>query len=184
MKYTNKNLIKDPNVILREKSKLVELPLTQENIDILNGLTEYVKNSVDEQLCEKYDLSPAVGIAAVQVGILKQLCVVYLTDENGNPEVNLQLINPKIIAHSVSKFYLSDGEACLSIDEKHPGFINRYNYIKVKHYSIEGKELISEFKDFCAIAVQHEIDHLNGILYYDHINKNNPFEIESDSTSF
>lgn len=84
--------------------------------------------------------------------------------------------NPKIISHSVEKAYLVSGEGCLSVDEDIPGYVPRYARITVEAYDEEGKKLRLRLKEYAAIVFQHEIDHLNGILFYDHIDKENPFK--------
>lgn len=180
MKYTNKDIVCDPSEILRKKSTEVSFPLSEEDSAIIYGLREYVKNSIDEELCEKYDLSPAVGIAAPQVGILKKMCVVYV-EEDDQVLCDLMLINPKIIAYSTEKVYIENGEACLSIESEHTGIVERPAYIKVRYDGLDGEKLTVELSDFFAIAVQHEIDHLNGILYYDHIDQANPLKASANS---
>lgn len=181
MIFTNNDLILDPNPILREKCEKVNFPLSEEDRRLYDGLREYVINSLDEELVEKYDLSPAVGIAAPQVGQTKQMCAIYIENENGKAICDIVLINPRIIAHSVEQTYLENGEACLSIKDEHRGLIHRYSYIKVRYQDLEGNTKTVEVNDFMAVAFQHEIDHLNGILFYDHIDPVKPFKIKPNS---
>lgn len=82
---------------------------------------------------------------------------------------------PKIISHSVERTYLQSGEGCLSVDREVPGYVPRYTRITVKATSINGEEVKLRLKGLPAIVFQHEIDHLNGVMFYDHINKENPF---------
>ena len=85
------------------------------------------------------------------------------------------LVNPKIISTSVAKCYLSGGEGCLSVKEAHPGYVKRYLKIKMKAYDhISKQNVLLSLKGYVAIVLQHEYDHLFGVVYYDHINKNNP----------
>lgn len=181
MIYTNKDIITDPNPLLREKSTKVEFPLSAEDKKLHDGLREYVINSIDEELAEKYELSPAVGIAAPQVGVLKQMCAIYIEDESGNAAYDIVLINPRIIAHSVEKTFIDNGEACLSIPDEHKGIIQRYAYIKVRYQDETGDTHVIELDDFLAVVFQHEIDHLSGVLFYDYINEKAPFKAESNS---
>ncbi len=181
MIFTNKDLILDPNPILRQKCEKVEFPLTAEDRKLYDGLREYVINSLNEELVEKYDLSPAVGIAAPQVGHTKQMCAIYIENEEGKIICDIVLINPRIIAHSVEQTYIENGEACLSIRDEHPGLVHRYAYIKVRYQDLEGNIKTLEVNDFMAIAFQHEIDHLNGVLFYDHINQENPYQVKPNS---
>jgi len=177
MKFNNDNLIIDPNdKILRVKCSDVSFPLSKEDKETALGLREYVYMSTFEDRLEELNLNPAVGIAAPQVGITKRICVVYIDFEDGE-KTDLIMINPKIMAHSMEMVFLEGGEACLSIQDAHEGLVNRYAYIKVKYYDLEGKEHLIESEGFEAIAIQHEIDHLNGVLFYDHINKKEPFKV-------
>ena len=89
----------------------------------------------------------------------------------------MMLINPKIMSHSINMIYLPEGEGCLSVNRPVPGFVPRYERIKVKAYDIDGHEIIVQLQGYGAIVVQHEIDHLNGIMFYDRINKEHPFQL-------
>ena len=167
MKFNNKDIVIDPNEILRTKCEEVKFPLTKEDREIMMGLHDYVKYSTDEKKAKKYDLWPAVGIAAPQVGILKQMCVVYIIDEDNEPIADLKMINPEIIKESKEIIYIEDGEGCLSIKDEHEGYVPRKNKVTVKYYDINGKEKIVEAEGFIARVIQHEVDHLDGILFID-----------------
>jgi len=173
MKYNAENIIIDPNEILRTKCDEVKFPLTKEDREIMKGLHDYVKFSTDEKKAKKYNLWPAVGIAAPQIGITKQMCVVYIADED-EIIADLRMINPKIIRESLETTYIEDGEGCLSIKEEYPGFVLRKNEIIVEYYDINNNKKQYHATGFIAVAIQHELDHLNGILFYDHIDKLNP----------
>ena len=106
----------------------------------------------------------------------------YYPVEDGVHVVDHRLINPRIILESVKEIYLSGGEGCLSVDEHHDGYVYRHNKIQVKAYNVQTqKEEIITARGYEAIVLQHEIDHLNGILYYDHINKKDPFMEKEDA---
>ncbi len=174
MNITTKNIINDKNPIIRQKSQIVSTPYSEEDINFALDLYTYVKNSQDDTLVEKYALKPAVGIAAPQVGVLKQIFAVVVYDEN-NELHEYALINPKIISHSTKRCYLSGGEGCLSVDEKHIGNVPRYFRIKIHAFDCLTKsEVTISAKGYLAIVLQHEYDHLNGVLFYDHINKKAP----------
>ena len=105
-------------------------------------------------------------------------------DENGNPTkvVDHRLINPRIISESVKESYLGAGEGCLSVKENHEGYVYRKFKIIVKAFdAVTRKEKIITARGYEAIVLQHELDHLNGVLYYDHINKENPFIRKEDA---
>ncbi|MNN91373.1 Peptide deformylase 2 [compost metagenome] len=72
---------------------------------------------------------------------------------------------------------MPESEGCLSVDRDVQGFVPRYEKVQIKAYDTEGNELKLRFKGFDAIVMQHELDHLNGIMFYDRINKDNPFKL-------
>ena len=80
-----KNVIDDKNPLIREKSKEVSLPLSDEDRHTLMEMYQYLVDSQDEEKAEKYDLRPGVGIAAIQIGIPKRMCAIYIpsVDEEG-----------------------------------------------------------------------------------------------------
>lgn len=167
------DIVRDGHPALREKSTEVSFPLNEEEIELLNKMTTYLKNSQDEDIAEQYNLRSGVGLAAPQLGVNKRLITIYFEDENKLHDY--QLVNPKIIGHSVEEAYLTNGEGCLSVDEVIEGYVVRYHRITVRAYDIDGNEVRLRLKGYPAIVLQHEIDHLNGVMFYDHINKDNPF---------
>lgn len=167
------DIVRDGHPALRKKSVDVTFPLTEEEVELLNKMTTYLKNSQNEEIAEKYQLRTGVGLAAPQIGVNKRLIVIHF--EQDDKLYNYQLVNPKIIGHSVEQAYLTSGEGCLSVDETIEGYVVRYHRITVRAYDIDGNEIRLRLKGYPAIVIQHEIDHLNGIMFYDHINKHNPF---------
>lgn len=175
-----KDIVLDSNPLLRKKSEEVSLPLSDEDKKTLDEMIEYLENSQDEEKALKYDLQPGVGIAAPQIGILKKMFAVLTQDEKGVLH-KYALVNPKIISTSAAKAYLTSGEGCLSVQTGHQGYVKRYNKIKIKAYDyVSGKDVTLSLKGYIAIVVQHEYDHLDGILYYDRINKLYPFKKEEN----
>ena len=176
-------IVKDNATSLRGKS--IDAEINDENITLANKMKDYLIASQDEKIAEKYHLREGVGLAAPQIGKNIRIIVVYYLDKDkdGNViSVDHRLINPTIITESVKLAYLEVGEGCLSVDDKHDGYVYRHYKIQVKAYDVElAKETIITAYGFEAIVLQHEIDHLNGILYYDHINKENPFEMKPNS---
>lgn len=123
---------------------------------------------IDDMFETMYNAS-GVGLAAVQVGILKRLIVVSVPDfesEEEKPDFKLALINPEIIWHSEDKEILEEG--CLSFPEIRDE-VARYKNIKVKYVDTNGKEQILNAKDYVAKVLQHEIDHTNGITFIDRL---------------
>ncbi|TDY57689.1 peptide deformylase [Bacillus subtilis] len=172
---TMENIVRDGHPALRETAEPVKLPPTDAEKQQLADMIEFVKNSQNPKLAEKYKLRPGVGLAAPQINIKKRMIAVHAEDASGKL-YSYTLFNPKIVSHSVEKSYLTSGEGCLSVDEAIPGYVPRYARIRVKGTTLEGENIDIRLKGFPAIVFQHEIDHLNGVMFYDHIDKENPFK--------
>lgn len=172
---TMDDIIRDGHPTLRLVAKEVPMPPTEEDKKILQSLLEYVINSQNPEMAKKYNLRPGIGLAAPQINVSKRMLAVHVTDEKGELH-SYALFNPKILSHSVEKTYLTSGEGCLSVDESIPGYVPRYARITVKGYNLDGEEVKLRLKGIVAVVMQHEIDHLNGIMFYDHIDKDNPFK--------
>lgn len=135
----------DGDPILRKKSRKVEV------------IDEDLHRLIDDMYETMYE-AQGVGLAAVQIGKLKQLIVI--DDYEGTKIV---LINPERVAEEGSSEAL---EGCLSVPER-VGKVKRFEKIKIKYTDRDGEEKTLEAEDFLARIIQHEIDHLEGILYTD-----------------
>ena len=176
-------IVKDSNPSLRQKCEEVK-EITPEIIELLNQMHDYLVASQDEEISKKYNIREGVGLAAPQIGRNIRALVVYFEEntEDGVRVIDHRLINPKIILESVKEIYLSSGEGCLSVDNQHEGYVYRHNKIQVKAFNAKTmKEEIITARGYEAIVLQHEIDHLNGVLFYDHIDKKNPFIEKPDA---
>lgn len=175
MVLSNDDIIFDSDPRLRQRSATVSLPLSDEDREFLLALHSYVKRSQDDELCETDNLSPAVGLAAIQVGVAKKMIAVVVDerDEDGQGEcIEYALANPRIVNKSQTRATLSTGEGCLSVPDTHPGHVSRSNRIKVKAYdALTDQDVTIEAEGYLAIVLQHEIDHLSGVLYYDRIDE-------------
>lgn len=171
---TMDDIIRDPHPTLRLVAKEVPMPASKEDEDILRSLLEYVIASQDEETAKEKGLRPGVGLAAPQINVSKRMIAIHAKDEKGKQH-SYALYNPKIISHSVERTYLSQGEGCLSVDENIPGYVPRFARITVKAVDIDGNAIKLRLRGFIAIIFQHEIDHLNGVMFYDHINKEDPY---------
>ena len=141
------NIVTKEDKILRKISK----PIPE--------ITPNVKKMLDRMLETMY-ASNGVGLAAPQVGILKRAVVVDVGEGGPGP---LKLINPEIVERSGVQ---NGPEGCLSCPNMW-GEVRRSQYVKVKATNPEGEEIIVEGEDFLARALQHEIDHLDGMLFID-----------------
>jgi len=177
-----KDIIREGHPTLRQKAQEVKFPLSSDNAKLAQNLHDYVKNSQDVEMLERYDLRPGIGIAAPQVNESKRMFALHLPDDES--KLSLVVINPKIISHSVEKTYITVGEGCLSVDRVIEGYVPRYARITAKGFYKDGSEFKLRLKGLSAIAFQHELDHLNGVMFYDRINKENPFEEIPNSVPF
>ncbi len=168
-------IIREGHPTLREVAQPVTLPASEEDVNILRSLIEYVQSSQDTELAEQYGLRPGIGLAAPQINVSKQMIAVHVYDDKDVLH-SYALFNPKIISHSVEKSYLTSGEGCLSVDRKVEGYVPRYARVTVTGTNIVGEKVKFRLRGLPAIVFQHEIDHLNGIMFYDYINQDNPFQ--------
>ena len=175
MKLPDIKIINEKNKILHKKSKDVSFPLNDEDKNLINDMLIYLKMSQIEKYSEKYNLRPGMGLAFPQIGKLMRIFVIC-NEEEENTFVNYVIINPKIISQSEELIYVGEGEGCLSIDREVDGIVPRNARITVEYYDIEGNKKTIRVREDLAVAFQHEIDHLNGILFVDKIDKNNPFK--------
>ena len=170
-----KDILDESDKRLREISKEVEFPLSKEEKNTIKEMIEFLRNSQIEELAEKYDLRPGMGLAAIQIGIPKRYFVVVNEYDEGQFEEYV-IINPKIISNSMEKIYVEMGEGCLSVNRPFDGIVPRYARVTVEGYDVDGKKIQVRAREELAIAFQHEIDHLNGIIFIDHIDPKNPFK--------
>ena len=182
MLINNDTIIKDNDPLIRKKSADVVLPLNEEDRTLLMEMLKYVDESTIPEIAEKENLRPAVGISAIQVGVPKKMTAIIIKDEEGKKECEYALVNPKIISNSVEKACLSSGEGCLSVVEEHEGLVYRSARVKVKAYdALQDKDILIKAEGYLAIVLQHELDHFKGILFYDHIDKQDPFKEIKDA---
>lgn len=180
---TMKDIIKDGHPTLREKAQDVELPLSDEERETLKSMREFLINSQDEKTANKYGLRSGVGLAAPQINVPKRMIAVYLPDDGDGKSYDLMLVNPKVMSHSIQEAYLPTGEGCLSVDEDIPGLVHRKYRVTVQAKDIDGKDVKLRLKGYPAVVVQHEIDHLNGIMFYDYIDKDQPLQPHDNAVS-
>jgi peptide deformylase len=151
---TIKPLIILPDPLLRQVSKPIE------QID-----TE-IQRLADDMLETMYD-APGIGLAAIQIGVPRRMLVIDVARE-GEEKTPLVFINPEIVASSDERSVYEEG--CLSIPDYYAE-VERPARVTVKHLDRNGKEQLTEADGLLATCVQHEIDHLNGVLFIDYISR-------------
>lgn len=175
MKLPNIKILDEKNKILRQKSQEVSFPLKDEDKKLIKDMQDYLEMSQIEKYNKLYDLRAGMGLAYAQLGILKRIFVVVYEYEDDKFEKYV-IINPKVKSMSEEMIYVAEGEGCLSVNRCVEGIIPRHARITIEAYDEEGNLYTFRAREELAIAFQHEIDHLNGILFIDRINKNNPFK--------
>jgi len=143
-----------PDPILRKQTKAVTV-------------FDHELETTTQSMLETMYVSSGVGLAAIQAGILKQIIVVDL--KSGEEDITQRephvFINPKIVKQSGTTF---SEEGCLSVIEFR-GEIQRAEKIIVEYQDVTGKLQKMEAEEMMSICLQHEIDHLNGVLFIDHL---------------
>ena len=114
-----------------------------------------------------YD-APGIGLAAPQIGELKRIVVMDLAKEGEEPADPIVMINPEILSYSDETVVTEEG--CLSIPELYYE-VERPAEVTVRYTDLEGKTVEREATDRLAICIQHELDHLDGVLYIDYLSR-------------
>ena len=151
---TKRKIITEPDIILRKKSATIE------------KVDDDLRKLMDDMLETMY-AAPGIGLAGVQIGILKRLIVIDVSkdEEKKSP---LFLINPEIVSKSSSTSVYEEG--CLSL----PGYfaeIERPAECHIEYVDYHGKKKEMKASGLLATCIQHEVDHLNGILFIDYLSK-------------
>lgn len=174
-----KNILDEKDKRLRQKSIDVTFPLDEKYKKIINDSIEMLTLSQIEEEAEKYNLRPGMGLAAIQLGINKRFFVIVYEYEKGKFE-NYIFINPKIISNSQELIYVDGGEGCLSVNREVEGIVPRYARVNVEYYDIDGNKHKIRLRDELSVVFQHENDHLDGKLFWDHIDKKNPYKNQNN----
>ena len=154
-----RRIYETPDAILRQISKPVET------------FDDELKTLVADMFETMYD-APGIGLAAVQVGVPIRLLVIDLQEpeeEGGDPVRDPRVfINPEILWHSDSEVPYTEG--CLSVPEQYAE-VMRPDKIRAKWQDADGKAYEEEIEGLLAVCLQHEMDHLNGVLFIDHLSR-------------
>ena len=161
--------------ILNQKSVEVTFPMDENDILNINNMIMYLRMTQDEEYAQKHNLRAGMGLAAVQLGILKRYFVISYKNEDGTFE-EYKVVNPKIVSNSEELIYVEEGEGCLSVNRYVEGIVPRYARITVEYYDEYGNKITKRVREEIAVAFQHEIDHLDGILFTDRIDKKDPYK--------
>lgn len=175
MKLPNIKILDEKNKVLHQVSKDVTFPLSEKQKQDINDMITHLTMSQIEVEREKYDLRAGMGLSYVQIGVLERIFVVVDEVEHETFE-NYVIINPKIISMSEELIYVGEGEGCLSVNREVDGIVPRHARITVEYQDEEGNTKTIRVREELAICFQHEMDHLDGILFTDKIDRKNPFK--------
>ena len=165
-------ILDEKNKILRKVSNEVTFPLDKDTKKLIDDMHEYLRLSQDEEYAEKHNIRAGMGLAFPQLGILKRIFVISYKFDDGTFEEHT-IINPKIVSNSEEQIYVEEGEGCLSVNRAVDGIVPRYARVTVEYDDLDGKKSTVRVREEIAVAFQHEIDHLNGILFVDKIDNSN-----------
>ncbi|MBP3920205.1 MAG: peptide deformylase [Bacilli bacterium] len=173
------DILDEKEKILREVCVDAELPLSIDEKKLIQRMIDQLTYSQIEEYEKKYNLRPGMGLAFPQVGIKKRVIVIVHEYEEGKFD-NYVFVNPKIVSSSEEMIAAEAGEGCLSVNRDVDGHVPRHARVTVEGYDEDGNKIRVRAREDLAIAFQHEIDHLNGILFFDRINKKKPFFTEAE----
>jgi peptide deformylase len=173
------NILDEKEPILRQISEDATFPISKDEKKLIQQAIDHLTYSQIEEYEKKYDLRPGMGVAFPQLGIKKRIIIIVHEVEE-NTFDNYVVINPVIVSNSEEMIAAEAGEGCLSVNREVEGHVPRYARVTVEGYDENGNKIRVRAREDLSIAFQHEIDHLNGILFYDHINPKKKFYDESE----
>jgi peptide deformylase len=156
--YIARMAVRDILILPDKRLRLVSEPVKK--------LDKDVQSLIGDMFETMYD-APGIGLAAIQVGVPKRIVTMDLSKKEGPQEPRV-FINPEILWRSDEKALYEEG--CLSIPEYYEE-VERPAQVRVKYLDRDGKEQELEATGLLATCIQHEVDHLNGVLFIDHISK-------------
>jgi peptide deformylase len=149
-----KKILTEPDPFLRQKSKIV------------NKVDDSIRSLMDDMLETMYD-APGIGLAAIQIGVPKRVIVIDLA-RDGEDKQPMYFVNPEIISSSKNDATYEEG--CLSVPNQFAE-IDRPDRCHIKYLDYNGKEQLLKAEGLTATCIQHEMDHLEGILFIDYLSK-------------
>lgn len=173
------NILDESDKRIRQKNVDVTFPISDKRKKLVQRMLDELRYSQIPELSEKYNLRPGMGLAAPQLGINENFFVVVYEYDEGKFE-DYVIFNPKIISHSEELICAASGEGCLSVNREVEGVVPRYARVTVEGYDSDGNKIKIRAREELAIAFQHEYDHLQGILFFDKIDKDDPYQTKTN----
>jgi len=143
-----------PNPVLKQVSTPVE------------GVDDDLRRLMDDMLETMY-AAPGIGLAAIQVGVPRQVIVMDLARQEDPPEPRF-FVNPEILWASDETALYEEG--CLSVPEVYDE-VARAAQVRLRYLDYNGQEVVEEAEGLFAVCIQHEMDHLKGVLFIDHLSR-------------
>jgi len=150
-----RDILTVPNPVLKQVSTPVQ-----------GGVTDELRALMDDMLETMYD-APGIGLAAIQIGVPKRIIVMDLAGKDEEPAPQF-FVNPEILWKSEELFSYEEG--CLSIPEVYDE-VERPARVRIRYLDYDGKEVEEEAEGLYAVCIQHEMDHLEGVLFIDHLSR-------------
>lgn len=175
MELPDIKILDESNKILRKKSKEVIFPLDKETKRVINDSLTYLEMSQIDEYNKKYNLRAGMGLSFIQIGIPKRIFVVSEEIEEGKFN-RYVVINPRVISKSEELIYVGEGEGCLSVNRPVEGIVPRNARMTIEAYDENGDLFELRVREDMSVAFQHEMDHLDGILFIDKIDPKNPYK--------
>jgi peptide deformylase len=151
---------------IREILTVPDPVLKQVSAPVEGGVSEELRALMDDMLETMY-AAPGIGLAAIQVGVAKRVIVMDLAGEDEEPQPRF-FVNPEILWRSEETIECEEG--CLSIPEVFDK-VERPTKVRVRYLNREGEEIEEEAEGLYAVCIQHEMDHLEGIVFIDHLSR-------------
>jgi len=144
-----------PDPRLKQKSKPVEGPVTDAHRALMDDMLETMYEA------------PGIGLAAIQIG--EPLCIIVMDlAPDGEPKKPRYFVNPEILSRSEEMFAYEEG--CLSVPEIYDD-VERPARVKLRYMDYNGKQIEEDCEGLYAVCIQHEMDHLEGVLFIDHLSR-------------
>lgn len=150
-----RTILTAPDPVLKQKSRPVEGPVTDEHRALMDDMLETM-----------YD-APGIGLAAIQVGVPLKIIVMDLAKE-GEPPAPRHFVNPEILWASEELQPYEEG--CLSVPDIYDD-VERPARVKLKYLNYQGELVEEDAEGLYAVCIQHEMDHLEGVLFIDHLSR-------------
>lgn len=177
--YKKLNILDEIHPSLRSVNEEVSFPLSKNDKKTIQHIIDHLTYSQIPEYEKKYNIRPGMGLAFPQLGLNKKIIVIVHEVEIGVFD-NYVFINPVITSESKEMIAAELGEGCLSVNREVEGHVPRHARVTIEGFDENGNRIKVRAREELAIAFQHEIDHLNGVLFFDRIDKKKPFYNETE----